>query len=81
MIERAMLVEAKYTLTQFRAVCITGARQSCKTTLSKVLFKGKPYLRFENPAQHENADAGIAALIFMTQACFVIYYTLQASLP
>ena len=81
MIERAMLAEAKYTLTRFRAVCIKGPKQSGKTTLSKVLFKGKPYISFENPAIQENADADIAAFIFMTQACFVIYYILQASLP
>jgi uncharacterized protein len=54
MINRFILEEAKFTLTQFRALCITGPRQSGKTTLSKQLFKGKPYVNFENPTiQHE----------------------------
>lgn len=50
MIPRAIVEEAKYALTQFRALCITGPRQSGKTTLSKLLFKGKPYVNFEDPA-------------------------------
>jgi hypothetical protein len=54
MVNRFILAEAKYALTQFRALCITGPRQSGKTTLSKQLFKGKPYINFENPSvQHE----------------------------
>jgi len=54
MVTRMILPEAKQALTQFRALCITGPRQSGKTTLSKQLFKGKPYINFENPSvQHE----------------------------
>ena len=54
MIPRLILDEAKRNLTQFRALCITGPRQSGKTTLSKLLFKNKPYVNFENPSvQHE----------------------------
>lgn len=54
MIARHILPEAQLALTQFRALCITGPRQSGKTTLSKHLFKDKPYVNFENPAvQHE----------------------------
>ena len=54
MVTRQILAEAKFSLTQFRALCITGPRQSGKTTLSKQLFKGKPYVNFENPSvQHE----------------------------
>lgn len=63
MIERQILPDAKYTLTQFRAICITGPRQSGKTTLSKMLFKGKPYVSFENPAQQRDADTDIAAFM------------------
>jgi predicted AAA+ superfamily ATPase len=63
MIERAILADAKFTLSQFRAVCITGPRQSGKTTLSKMLFKGKPYISFEDPEHQKDADADIA--IFM----------------
>ncbi len=33
---------------QFRAVAITGSRQSGKTTLCKYLFPDKPYVNFEN---------------------------------
>jgi predicted AAA+ superfamily ATPase len=54
MIRRHITPQAKFSLTQFRALCITGPRQSGKTTLSKQLFKGKPYVNFENPSvQHE----------------------------
>jgi len=48
-IHRNIFDEAKFRLTQFRALCITGPRQSGKTTLSKLLFKNKPYLNFESP--------------------------------
>jgi uncharacterized protein len=60
MIERQIFKDAVYSLTQFRAMCITGPRQSGKTTLSKMLFKGKPYISFENPAQQKEADENIA---------------------
>lgn len=50
MIERAILPTAAESLAQFRALCITGPRQSGKTTLSKMLCKNKPYINFENPA-------------------------------
>ncbi len=50
MIARQILPEAKYALTQFRALCITGPRQSGKTTLSKLLTENKPYVNFENPS-------------------------------
>ena len=54
MVSRLILPEAKQALAQFRALCITGPRQSGKTTLSKLLFKEKPYVNFENPSvQHE----------------------------
>jgi uncharacterized protein len=49
MIERLILPQALQTLAQFRAVCLTGPRQSGKTTLSKTLFQNKPYVNFENP--------------------------------
>jgi uncharacterized protein len=54
MISRQIFNEAKLALTQFRALCITGPRQSGKTTLSRQLFKNKPYVNFETPSvQHE----------------------------
>lgn len=56
MIERLILTEAKLALTQFRALCLTGPRQSGKTTLSKVLFKDKPYVNFENPTVQFEAE-------------------------
>jgi predicted AAA+ superfamily ATPase len=37
-------------------LCITGPRQSGKTTLSKQLFPGKPYLNFENPGIQYEAE-------------------------
>jgi hypothetical protein len=56
MISRQILPEAKKALTQFRALCLTGPRQSGKTTLSKQLFKGKPYINFENPSVQRAAE-------------------------
>jgi predicted AAA+ superfamily ATPase len=35
--------------TKFKAVAVTGARQSGKTTLVKKVFKNKPYVSLENP--------------------------------
>ena len=49
MIIRSIMEEARYSLIQFRALCITGPRQSGKTTLSRTLFKGRPYVNFEDP--------------------------------
>lgn len=63
MYERAIFQEAKRVLTQFRAVCVTGPRQSGKTTLCKMLFKGKPYLTFENPAIQYEAELNPAAFM------------------
>ena len=56
MLERLILPEAKKALGQFRALCITGPRQSGKTTLSKTLFKDKPYVNFENPSVQYEAE-------------------------
>lgn len=56
MINRMILAEAKAALDQFRALCITGPRQSGKTTLSKQLFYNKPYVNFENPAVQQEAE-------------------------
>jgi uncharacterized protein len=56
MISRSILPEAKHALTQFRALCISGPRQSGKTILSKELFKNKPYVNFENPNVQYEAE-------------------------
>lgn len=56
MITRAIVEEANYALKQFRALCITGPRQSGKTTLSKLLFKEKPYVNFEDPSTQLNFE-------------------------
>ncbi|MFM8348777.1 MAG: AAA family ATPase, partial [Bacteroidota bacterium] len=48
MISRQLEQEANLLLTQFRALCITGPRQSGKTTLAGRLFKGRPYVNFED---------------------------------
>ncbi len=49
MIKRHIQEEARLLSTQFRSISIIGPRQSGKTTLGKWLFKGKPYINFENP--------------------------------
>lgn len=56
MVSRLILPQAKEALTQFRALCITGPRQSGKTTLSKQLFKTRPYVNFENPSVQQQAE-------------------------
>jgi uncharacterized protein len=56
MLARSILKEARFCLTQFRVLCIIGPRQSGKTTLSKQLFKGKPYVNFESPAIQLEAE-------------------------
>jgi uncharacterized protein len=56
MIERAIHIAAAEALKQFRALCITGPRQSGKTTLSKSLFKSKAYVNFENPSVQFEAE-------------------------
>jgi predicted AAA+ superfamily ATPase len=56
MIVRDIEQEAEFLMTQFRALCITGPRQSGKTTLSKKLFEQKPYINFENPSIQFEAE-------------------------
>ncbi len=65
MISRMILPHAKLSLKQFRALCITGPRQSGKTTLSKQLFKGKPYVNFENPSVQYEAE--VDPVLFLTK--------------
>lgn len=49
MIQRAAKDKLKDLASKFKAVAVTGARQTGKTTLIKQVFKGKPYLSLENP--------------------------------
>jgi predicted AAA+ superfamily ATPase len=41
--------------SQFKAIAITGPRQSGKTTLAKTVFPGKPYVSLETPDERERA--------------------------
>lgn len=63
MVNRLILAQAKHALTQFRALCITGPRQSGKTTLSKQLFKNRPYVNFENPSVQHEAEQNPTAFL------------------
>lgn len=49
MIQRTAKNILKDLAFKFKAVAVTGARQTGKTTLVKQVFKGKPYLSLENP--------------------------------
>ena len=49
MIQRIAKDKLKDLDAKFKAVAVTGARQTGKTTLVKQVFKGKPYLSLENP--------------------------------
>ena len=64
-IKRAIREEAKLLLTQFRALSIIGPRQSGKTTLSKDICRGKPYVSLENPPVQ--AAAANDTLAFLKQ--------------
>ncbi len=63
MIKRLILPEARLALNQFRALCITGPRQSGKTTLARQLFRNKPYLSFENPETQQDAEVNPSAFL------------------
>lgn len=49
MIQRNAKVKLKDLASKFKAVAVTGARQTGKTTLIKQVFKTKPYVSLENP--------------------------------
>ncbi len=49
MIERIAKIKLQDLAKKFKAVAVTGARQSGKTTLVKHVFKNKPYVSLENP--------------------------------
>jgi hypothetical protein len=49
MILRSLGPETLQTAIEFKIVCVTGPRQSGKTTLCKQLFKNKPYVSLEDP--------------------------------
>lgn len=55
MISRHLGPEALQTAKEFKIVCVTGPRQSGKTTLCKQLFKDKPYVSLEDPDVAEYA--------------------------
>lgn len=57
MIQRAAFETAKMLAKTFKAIALTGPRQSGKTTLSKMLFPKKPYVSLENPEEKELALA------------------------
>ena len=49
MIQRTAKDKLIQLANTFKAVAVTGARQTGKTTLVKQVFKNKPYLSLENP--------------------------------
>jgi len=49
MIQRTAAKKLMDLAVKFKAVAVTGARQTGKTTLVKQLFKDKPYVSLENP--------------------------------
>jgi uncharacterized protein len=49
MVKRLLLEETLQTAKEFKAVCITGPRQSGKTTLAKLAFPKKEYVSLEDP--------------------------------
>ena len=55
MIERQAATKVTQLAQQFRAVLITGPRQSGKTTLAKMTFPEKPYASLETPSTRQFA--------------------------
>ena len=49
MIQRIVGKKISELAAKFKAVAVTGARQTGKTTLVKQIFKDKPYVSLENP--------------------------------
>ncbi len=49
MIDRLLKKEAQETANDFKIICVTGPRQSGKTTLCRQVFKDKPYVSLEDP--------------------------------
>jgi len=49
MIQRIAEKKISELASKFKAVAVTGARQTGKTTLVKQIFKDKPYVSLENP--------------------------------
>jgi predicted AAA+ superfamily ATPase len=49
MIQRIAGKKISELAAKFKAVAVTGARQTGKTTLVKQIFKDKPYVSLENP--------------------------------
>ena len=49
MIHRKAEKELRSLARQFKAVALTGPRQSGKTTLSRYVFNDKAYVSLENP--------------------------------
>ena len=56
MVERQLKNETLATANDFKVVCITGPRQSGKTTLCRQVFKNKPYVSLEDPDLAEKAQ-------------------------
>ncbi|MFM7106928.1 MAG: AAA family ATPase, partial [Flavobacteriales bacterium] len=55
MIERQACTRLKLLSRQFKAIAVTGPRQSGKTNLAKTVFPEKPYATLENPDTRRRA--------------------------
>jgi uncharacterized protein len=56
MINREAEPQLRKLAKQFKAVAVVGPRQSGKTTLTKHIFGGKPYVNLENPDNRQFAQ-------------------------
>ena len=55
MLERIATEKLRQLANTFKAVAVTGARQTGKTTLVREIFSDKPYVSLENPDQRQFA--------------------------
>ncbi|MFU8848716.1 MAG: AAA family ATPase, partial [Opitutales bacterium] len=63
MIFREILSSLEKAARQYKAVALTGPRQSGKTTLAREAFPDLPYVSMENPDTRELARADPRALL------------------
>ena len=77
MLERKIQKKLLLYASQFRAIALTGARQTGKTTIIKSCFPEKPYLNFENLDVQSNAQLDPRGFLSAYQKTGAIFDEIQ----